>query len=111
VIMGRGRQQSLQRQHERQRREPTGNQAIITDQDRGRVKQLKAEQFISGISCRRVWLDQELDGRTDRRRCEQGSRYVMCVPKKTRWWQRQRRYGKHTLPTRRRKPGIRRIGC
>ena len=70
VIMGPGRQQALQRQHERQRRAPTRNQAIITDQDRARVKRLKAEQFISGISCRRVWLDQELDGRTDRRRCE-----------------------------------------
>jgi RecQ family ATP-dependent DNA helicase len=72
VIMGPGRQQALQRQHERQRREPSRNQAIITDEDRARVKRSKAEQFISGISCRRVWLDQELDGRTDRSRCEKG---------------------------------------
>jgi superfamily II DNA helicase RecQ len=72
IFAGPGRQQALQQQHERQRREPTKNQAIITDEDRARVKRLKAEQFISGISCRRVWLDQELDGRTNRTSCEGG---------------------------------------
>jgi hypothetical protein len=36
----------------------------------------KYEQFISGASCRRVHLDHELDGRTDRLRCEE--REVKC---------------------------------
>ncbi|KAH7383388.1 P-loop containing nucleoside triphosphate hydrolase protein [Cadophora sp. MPI-SDFR-AT-0126] len=54
MIIGLGRQQALQQQYKRRRRVPTRNPAIITDEDRARVKRLKAEQFISGISYQRV---------------------------------------------------------
>ena len=80
MILGPGRQRALQQQYERRRRAPTRSPAIITDQDRMRVKLAKAEQFVSGISCRRVWLDQELDGRTNRIRCEEGEqRCNVCI--------------------------------
>jgi superfamily II DNA helicase RecQ len=72
VIASPGQQQMLQQQHRQRQREPTRSTAIITDEDRDRVQRFKAERFVSGISCRRVWLDQELDGRTDRTGCEQG---------------------------------------
>jgi hypothetical protein len=32
----------------------------------------KCEQFISGERCRRIYLDQEMDGRLDRSMCEEG---------------------------------------
>jgi len=72
IIVGAGTPRALQQQQERRRREPTQNPAVITDTDRARVKRLRVEQFISGMSCRRVHLDHELDGRTDRGRCEEG---------------------------------------
>jgi len=80
IIDGAGTQQALQQQQERRRREPTRSRAIITEADRAQAKRLKVEQFISGASCRRVHLDHELDGRTDRVRCEAGEvRCDVCV--------------------------------
>jgi hypothetical protein len=32
----------------------------------------KMEQFISGSKCRRIYLDQQMDDRTDRVRCKAG---------------------------------------
>ncbi|KFZ23519.1 hypothetical protein V502_02000, partial [Pseudogymnoascus sp. VKM F-4520 (FW-2644)] len=37
-----------------------------------RVKQLKVAQFISGMSCQRIYLDYKLDDRSDRAQCEEG---------------------------------------
>jgi hypothetical protein len=36
------------------------------------VERGKVEKFISGAKCRRTYLDQEMDGRVDRGRCEEG---------------------------------------
>jgi superfamily II DNA helicase RecQ len=72
IIVGAGTQERLQEQEARRRREPMRWQAIITKEDRARVKRLEVDRFISGISCRRVHLDHVLDGRTDRVRCEEG---------------------------------------
>ena len=85
ILVGAGTQERLQQQEERRRREPSRRQAIITGEDRARVKRLKVEQFISGILCRRVHLDQELDGRTDRVRCEEGEERcdVCCEDERT----------------------------
>jgi hypothetical protein len=72
IMIGAGTQQRLQQQEEQRRREPMRWPAIITKEDRARVKRLEVDQFISGISCRRVHLDHVLDGRTDRVQCEEG---------------------------------------
>jgi hypothetical protein len=45
---------------------------IITEADKKRVDQDKVDRFISGVQCRRVDLDGEMDGRVDRIRCEEG---------------------------------------
>jgi hypothetical protein len=71
-MVGAGQQEALQRHHERLRRQPAVHRAVITDADKKRVEQEKVDRFISGAQCRRIDLDQELDGRTNRRRCEGG---------------------------------------
>jgi RecQ family ATP-dependent DNA helicase len=72
IMVGAGRQEALQKHHERLRRQPAVHRAVITDADKRQVEQEKVDRFISGAQCRRIDLDQELDGRTDRRRCEEG---------------------------------------
>jgi RecQ family ATP-dependent DNA helicase len=72
IIVGAGQQEALQRHHARLRRQPVVHQAVITKADKKRVEQEKVNRFISGAQCRRIDLDQEMDGRTDRARCEEG---------------------------------------
>ena len=72
IMVGTGQQEALQKQHARSRRQPAVHRAVITDADRKRVEREKVDQFISGAQCRRIDLDRELDGRMNRRRCEEG---------------------------------------
>lgn len=72
IMVGDGQQEALQTHHERLRRQPAVHRAIITEADKKRVEQEKVDRFISGAQCRRIHLDQELDGRTNRIRCEAG---------------------------------------
>jgi hypothetical protein len=44
----------------------------MTGKEKERIKQQKVERFVSGAKCRRIYLDQEMDGRIDRVRCEDG---------------------------------------
>ena len=62
----------MQNHHARLRRQPVVHRAVITEADRKRVEREKVDRFISGAQCRRIDLDQEIDGRTDRVRCEEG---------------------------------------
>jgi len=72
IIVGAGKQEALQNHHARLRRQPVVHRAVITEADRKRVEREKVDRFISGAQCRRIDLDQEMDGRTDRVRCEEG---------------------------------------
>ncbi|KFZ19174.1 hypothetical protein V501_00787 [Pseudogymnoascus sp. VKM F-4519 (FW-2642)] len=47
-------------------------QVAITKEDKKRVEQDKAHRFISGARCRRIHLDQAMDDRFNRARCEEG---------------------------------------
>jgi hypothetical protein len=42
----------------------------MTAKEKQRIEQQKVKRFISGAGCRRVYLDQEMDGRIDQIRCE-----------------------------------------
>jgi len=46
--------------------------AVISQADRAQVEQARVHGFISGARCRRIHLDQEMNGRTDRVGCEGG---------------------------------------
>jgi hypothetical protein len=43
----------------------------MTAKEKQRIEQQKVERFLSGAACRRIYLDQEMDGRVDRIRCEE----------------------------------------
>jgi hypothetical protein len=45
---------------------------MLTKADKKRDKRQKVKRFISGGKCRRIFLDQEIDRRRDRVRCEEG---------------------------------------
>jgi superfamily II DNA helicase RecQ len=75
IITGAGKQEALQNHHARLRRQPIVHRAVITEADKKRVDQEKVDRFISGAQCRRIVLDQEMDGRTDRVRCEEGEEH------------------------------------
>jgi hypothetical protein len=70
-MMAAGQQEALQQQHRRAQR-PGITRPVITNADQKRVEREKVERFISGDRCRRTYLDQEMDGRMDRVRCEDG---------------------------------------
>jgi len=40
--------------------------------DKAHIEKEKVDRFISREQCRRIYLDQEIDGRTDCIRCEEG---------------------------------------
>jgi hypothetical protein len=54
------------------RRQLVVHRAVIIDADKKRVKREKVDRFISGAQCRRIDLDQEMDGRVDRVGCKEG---------------------------------------
>jgi superfamily II DNA helicase RecQ len=62
ILVKAGRQEALQRQ-------PIRRGISTADKQLDREK---VNQFISGERCRRIYLDQEMDGRVDRVRCEDG---------------------------------------
>ena len=66
ILVETGRQEALQAQFRRQavRR--------VSAMDKARIEREKVNRFISGERCRRIHLDQEMDGRTNRIRCEEG---------------------------------------
>jgi hypothetical protein len=45
---------------------------VLSEADRKRVGRQKVERFISRDKCRRIFLDQEIDGRIDRIRYKNG---------------------------------------
>jgi hypothetical protein len=67
-----GQQEALQSHHARLRAQPVVHRAVITEADKKRVEREKVDRFISGAQCRRIDLDQEMDSRVDRLRCEDG---------------------------------------
>jgi len=67
ILVEAGRQEALQAQS-RQR----SVRRVIRPVDKEQIEQGKVDRFISGERCRRIYLDQEMDGRIDRIRCEEG---------------------------------------
>jgi RecQ family ATP-dependent DNA helicase len=66
ILVKAGRQEALQKQMQF-RRQRRGRRV-----DKKEMEREKVNQFISGERCRRICLDQEMDGRIDRVRCEDG---------------------------------------
>jgi superfamily II DNA helicase RecQ len=66
ILVKAGRQEALQKQMQF-RRQRRGRRV-----DKKEMEREKVDQFISGEYCRRICLDQEMDGRIDRVRCEDG---------------------------------------
>jgi hypothetical protein len=62
----------LQNHYIRLRRQLVVHRAVITEADKKQVKQEKVNRFISRAQCRRIDLDQEMDGRVNRGGCEEG---------------------------------------
>jgi superfamily II DNA helicase RecQ len=69
ILVEVGRQEALQRQQAQSRRQPICRGIRVVDKQ---LEREKVNQFISGERCRRICLDQEMDGRIDRVRCEDG---------------------------------------
>jgi superfamily II DNA/RNA helicase len=72
ILVGSGRQEALKRHYERIQRQDVVPQVAITKEDKKRAEQDKVGRFISGARCRRVHLDQAMDNRFNRARCEEG---------------------------------------
>ncbi|KFY68109.1 hypothetical protein V496_01286 [Pseudogymnoascus sp. VKM F-4515 (FW-2607)] len=72
ILVGSGRQEALKRHYERIQQQGVVPQVAITKEDKKRAEQDKVGRFISGARCRRVHLDQAMDNRFNRARCEEG---------------------------------------
>jgi superfamily II DNA helicase RecQ len=72
ILVGSGQQEALEQQHERMRRRGATPQVAITKEDKKRAERERVDRFISGTRCRRIHLDQAMDGQFDRVRCEEG---------------------------------------
>ena len=66
ILVEAGRQEALQGQFRRPVRR------VISPMDKAQIEREKVNRFISGERCRRIHLDQDMDGRTNRIRCEEG---------------------------------------
>lgn len=66
-----GMQEVLQQKYQRMRQRPA-KRTYVDEKAEKQIEWEKCEQFISGERCRRIYLDQEMDGRLDRSRCEEG---------------------------------------
>ena len=64
ILVKAGQQEALQAQSRRRPRQRSMNKE--------QLEREKVDRFISGAQCRRIHLDQEMDGRVDRVRCEDG---------------------------------------
>jgi RecQ family ATP-dependent DNA helicase len=71
IMVPAGKQEALQKQYERAR-PPKKIYGTLTKKEKEWVESQKVERFISGARCRRIYLDQEMDGRLDRTGCEDG---------------------------------------
>jgi hypothetical protein len=49
----------------------------MTEKEKEQIERQKVERFISGAKFRRIYLDQEMEGRMGRLRCEEGEDRVM----------------------------------
>jgi superfamily II DNA helicase RecQ len=79
VIIPAGKQESLQKKQAQARRQPWKIKSWVTSEAEERqVEWDKVERFLSGEKCRRIYLDQEMDGRVDRERCEEGEEQCDC---------------------------------
>jgi hypothetical protein len=54
------------------RRQLVVHRAVIIDADKKQVKREKVDRFISRAQCRRIDLDQEMDGQVDQVGCKEG---------------------------------------
>jgi RecQ family ATP-dependent DNA helicase len=70
ILVPDGRQEALQQLLEVPSRPQIGGN--LSEKEKGWAEQRKVDRFISGTKCRRIYLDQEMDGRLDRVRCEDG---------------------------------------
>lgn len=71
IMVPEGRQESLQKRFEHAR-VSTRICDQGTKEGKRRIEMERMERFISGSKCRRIHLDQQMDGRMDRIRCEAG---------------------------------------
>ena len=82
VVMAAGKQEALQKNHDRARvrRQPWKIQSRIRSaQEEKQIEWDKMERFLSGEKCRRVYLDIEMDGRGDDRwKCDGRARRERC---------------------------------
>ena len=69
IMVPAGRQEALQKQYA-QGRPAKKIYGALTKKEKERVEREKVDRFISGARCRRIYLDQEMDGRLDRTGCE-----------------------------------------
>jgi superfamily II DNA helicase RecQ len=69
ILVDEGWQKALQKMLAQSRRWPRRG---ITIANKEQLEREKVDRFISGEKCRRIHLDQELDGRLDRVQCEDG---------------------------------------
>jgi hypothetical protein len=72
IIMPAGKQEAMQKAHEQAPRQRPKFHIAMTAKEKVRIERQKVERFVSGARCRRIYLDQEMDGRVDRVRCEDG---------------------------------------
>lgn len=69
IMVPEGKQEALQQKHDQERHRPA-KRLYFDERDERYIEWQKVERFISGERCRRIYLDQEMDGRFDRTRCE-----------------------------------------
>jgi superfamily II DNA helicase RecQ len=72
IMRGEGLQEAMQQQQARARKAHEIPRVLMTADDKKRIERGKVDKFISGSQCRRIHLDQEMDGRVDRVGCEDG---------------------------------------
>jgi len=71
ILAPAGRQEALQKRFA-QPQPYRPHYGPITKWGEEYMEREKMERFMSGVKCRRIYLDQEMDGRLDRLRCEKG---------------------------------------
>ncbi|KAG9241062.1 P-loop containing nucleoside triphosphate hydrolase protein, partial [Calycina marina] len=74
IVMPKGKQEALQKAQRHPRNQTIDRIAgkVVSETQRRKIEIQKVNRLISGARCRRIYLDEELDGRIDRLRCEEG---------------------------------------
>src|SRR6266536_1240365 len=65
-----GKQEAMQKSHKQSQRQPPKFYISMTVKEKEKIKRQKVKRFISSAKCRWIYLDQEIDRRIDRVRCE-----------------------------------------